>query len=47
VPLEWDELDDPRLAPDRWTIRDVPGRLAEHGDPFSVLLGLEQKLPGL
>ncbi|MGW4059453.1 non-homologous end-joining DNA ligase [Amycolatopsis sp. NPDC004747] len=47
VPLEWDELDDPRLAPDRWTVRDVPDRLAERGDPFSALLGLRQRLPGL
>jgi bifunctional non-homologous end joining protein LigD len=47
VPLEWDELDDPGLAPDRWTIRDVPARLADRGDPFSVLLGLHQELPGL
>jgi bifunctional non-homologous end joining protein LigD len=23
VPIEWDELDDPDLRPDRWTIRDV------------------------
>ncbi|WP_240490745.1 hypothetical protein [Amycolatopsis vancoresmycina] len=47
VPLEWDELDDSDLAPDRWTVRDVPDRLAERGDPFAVLLGLEQNLPGL
>ncbi|WP_410674972.1 non-homologous end-joining DNA ligase [Amycolatopsis sp. cmx-4-68] len=47
VPLEWDELDDPELAPDRWTVRDVPDRLAKHGDPFAALLGVEQKLPGL
>ena len=24
VPITWDELDDPDLAPDRWTVRDVP-----------------------
>ena len=47
VPLEWDELDDPELAPDRWTIRDVPARLAQRGDPFAVLLGVSQQLPGL
>ena len=29
VPLAWDELDDPDLRPDRWTIRTVLGRLAE------------------
>ena len=47
VPLEWAELDDDGLTPDRWTVRDVPKRLAEHGDPFAALLGVEQKLPGL
>jgi bifunctional non-homologous end joining protein LigD len=47
VPLDWDELDDPALTPDRWSIRDVPARLAGRGDPFAVLLGLEQHLPSL
>ncbi|MFI0469961.1 DNA polymerase ligase N-terminal domain-containing protein [Saccharopolyspora sp. 5N102] len=45
VPLEWDELDDPDLAPDRWTIRTVLDRIAAVGDPFSALLGVEQRLP--
>ena len=31
VPLEWDELDDPDLRPDRWTIRTVLERLADRG----------------
>ena len=25
VPLEWDELDDPDLRPDGWTIRSIAG----------------------
>ena len=33
VPLEWDELDDPELRPDRWTIRDVLERLADGRRP--------------
>ncbi|MCB0893951.1 MAG: ATP-dependent DNA ligase [Nocardioides sp.] len=45
VPIEWDELDDPDLRPDRWTIRTVLDRLAERGDPFRVLLGAAQELP--
>ena len=45
VPLAWDELEDPDLRPDRWTIRSVPERLAERGDPFRVLLGAAQELP--
>lgn len=45
VPIEWDELDDPELAPDRWSVRTVFDRLAEVGDPFAALLGVRQRLP--
>ncbi|GAA4871564.1 DNA polymerase ligase N-terminal domain-containing protein [Saccharopolyspora cebuensis] len=45
VPLEWDELDDPDLAPDRWTVRDVLDRVREVGDPFASLLDAQQRLP--
>ncbi len=45
VAIEWDELDDPDLRPDRWTIRDVLARLAKQGDPFRALIGHEQELP--
>ena len=47
VPITWDELDDPDLAPDRWTIRTVLDRLAEAGDPLADLVGLAQELPPL
>jgi bifunctional non-homologous end joining protein LigD len=47
VPLDWDELDDPDLRPDRWTIRSACDRLAEHGDPLAPLVGLRQMLPDL
>jgi bifunctional non-homologous end joining protein LigD len=47
VPLEWDELDDPKLRSDRWTIRDVRKRLETVGDPFDALIGQEQTLPEL
>jgi len=47
VPLTWDELDDPGLRPDRWTVRTVLDRLAVRGDPFRVLLGSAQDLPEL
>jgi bifunctional non-homologous end joining protein LigD len=47
VPLQWDELDDPDLRPDRWTIRSVIERLDGVGDPFADLLGLEQELPAI
>jgi len=45
VPIAWDELDDPDLRPDRWTMRTVLDRVAERGDPFRVLLGTAQELP--
>ncbi len=47
VPITWDELDDPDLAPDRWTIRTVVARVAEAGDPLAELVGVEQDLPPL
>jgi bifunctional non-homologous end joining protein LigD len=47
VPIEWDELDDPDLAPDRWTIRSALARIAEVGDPLAPLVGLPQELPTL
>jgi bifunctional non-homologous end joining protein LigD len=47
VPIEWDELDDPDLRPDGFTIDDVAGRLATHGDLFRRLLVTDQVLPPL
>jgi bifunctional non-homologous end joining protein LigD len=47
VPITWDELDDPDLTPDRWTIRTVGERLAAVGDPLAPLVGLAQRLPRL
>jgi bifunctional non-homologous end joining protein LigD len=47
VPLEWDELDEPGLTPDRWTISTVLDRVASKGDPFAAILGLDQRLPSL
>ena len=47
VPIRWDELDDPDLRPDRWTIRTVSDRLAGAGDPLAPLIGRHQELPKL
>jgi bifunctional non-homologous end joining protein LigD len=47
APIRWDELDDPDLAPDRWTIRSLPARLAQVGDLFAAALTTEQALPPL
>jgi bifunctional non-homologous end joining protein LigD len=47
VPIEWDELDDPTLRPDKFTIRTVLPRIDEKGDLFAALLGTDQRLPRL
>ncbi|MGZ4765884.1 MAG: non-homologous end-joining DNA ligase LigD [Ilumatobacteraceae bacterium] len=47
VPIRWDELDDPELRPDRWTIDNIGERLTHHGDPLQPLIGLQQRLPSL
>ncbi len=47
VPIRWEELDDPELRPDRWTIRTVFDRLREVGDPLAPLVGRAQQLPAL
>jgi bifunctional non-homologous end joining protein LigD len=45
TPISWDELDDPDLRPDRWTVRTVLERLAERGDLFAGARHQDQKLP--
>jgi bifunctional non-homologous end joining protein LigD len=47
APITWDELDDPDLRPDRWTIGTILERIGERGDLFEPALGLEQQLPPL
>lgn len=34
MPITWDELDDPKLRPDGWTIASAPTRLADRGDAW-------------
>jgi bifunctional non-homologous end joining protein LigD len=45
MPISWDELDDPELRPDRWTIRTALDRIAEVGDRFAGVLDDAQTLP--
>ena len=45
TPITWDELDDPRLRPDKWTIKTVGDRLLEVGDLFNEALTIRQRLP--
>jgi bifunctional non-homologous end joining protein LigD len=45
APITWDELDDPELRPDRWTIRTIVDRVAEVGDLFAPAQTDAQALP--
>src|SRR5579864_6463839 len=47
MPISWKELDDPRLRPDKWTIKTAGDRLLEVGDLFHEALTLHQRLPRL
>ena len=47
APIGWDELDDPGLRPDGFTVRTVLGRIEKLGDLFSPVLGAGQRLPPL
>jgi bifunctional non-homologous end joining protein LigD len=44
MPIRWDELDDPKLRSDRWTIRDAGSRIMEVGDLFAEVLTRRQPL---
>ena len=45
APITWDELDDPLLRPDRWTVRTLPDRIAKVGDVFAAAQTDAQELP--
>ncbi len=47
VPIQWDELDNPDLRPDRWNVDNIAERLAGDGDPLMPLIGLQQRLPAI
>ncbi|MEV8513694.1 hypothetical protein [Dactylosporangium sp. NPDC051484] len=47
APIDWDELDDPDLRPDGFTIRTIGARLAARGDLFGEVLHHPQRLPPL
>jgi bifunctional non-homologous end joining protein LigD len=47
VPIQWQELDDPDLRPDRWNIDNIGERLTTEGDPLLPLIGLQQRLPSI
>jgi bifunctional non-homologous end joining protein LigD len=45
APIAWEELDDPHLRPDRFTIRTILDRVAKRGDLFRSVQGPGQELP--
>jgi bifunctional non-homologous end joining protein LigD len=45
APIAWDELDDPDLRSDRWTIRTLPARVEALGDLFAAVQTDAQELP--
>jgi bifunctional non-homologous end joining protein LigD len=47
APIKWDELDDPSLRSDNWTIRTMSARLSEVGDLWAGVSARAQKLPNL
>jgi bifunctional non-homologous end joining protein LigD len=47
MPIEWDELDDPALKPDRWNVHTAHERVQTNGDPLAPLINLRQSLPQL
>jgi bifunctional non-homologous end joining protein LigD len=51
MPIEWEELSDPRCRPDRYTVRTAAARLRSDGDAWQGIgrhaRGLPAQLPGL
>ena len=47
APIGWDELDDPDLRADRWTVATIGERLRSRGDLFRGVLEQAQELPPL
>lgn len=45
APIRWEELDDPDLRANRWSIRDMPARLEAVGDLAGPMLQCRQRLP--
>lgn len=47
MPIHWEELDDARLRPDRWTVASAGSRLNAEGDPWTGMARRARKLPTL
>jgi bifunctional non-homologous end joining protein LigD len=46
MPIEWDELSDPKLKPDRWGVGSAAERVASRGDAWKGMATRARKLPG-
>ena len=46
TPLDWDELSDAKLKPDRWTIKTIAKRLDAEGRPWRGMARRARALPG-
>jgi bifunctional non-homologous end joining protein LigD len=47
MPIDWEELSDRRLTPDRWTVADAADRLRSDGDAWKGIGRSARKLPAL
>lgn len=45
MPIHWEELNDPKLRPDRWTVRNATARLATEGDAWRGIGRRARALP--
>ncbi len=45
TPIHLDELDDPKLKPDRFTVANIAARLASEGDPWQGIARRARSLP--
>ncbi len=45
MPINWEELSDPHLAPDRWTVATAADRLRDQGDAWHGISRHARKLP--
>jgi bifunctional non-homologous end joining protein LigD len=47
MPVEWEQLSDSRLRPDRWTVRDAAAHLRSDGEPWKTITRRARNLPDL
>jgi bifunctional non-homologous end joining protein LigD len=45
MPIAWEELEDPTLRPDRWTVMTAPDRVGPEGDPWRGIGRRARRLP--